>query len=152
MCIRDSLNRDRCIIRAPYDGTKFDSVNMDSPFHWGTKYEPVSVQYYEYIYDTTIEDFGCIPHKEYSFLAASPDGINTDQNNYLFGRMLEIKNVVSREITGIPKMEYWIQMQLQMEVCNLNECDFLETKFVEKTYNLHLNANGIHEFPENFFS
>jgi hypothetical protein len=45
--------------------------------------------------------------------------------------MLEIKNVVSREITGIPKMEYWIQMQLQMEVCDLNECDFLETKFVE---------------------
>jgi hypothetical protein len=45
--------------------------------------------------------------------------------------MLEIKNVVSREITGIPKMEYWIQMQIQMEVCNLNECDFLETKFVE---------------------
>ncbi len=28
----------------------------------------------------------------------------------------------------------------------------LETKFAEKTYNLHLNANGIHEFPENFFS
>ena len=28
----------------------------------------------------------------------------------------------------------------------------LETKFVEKTYNLLLNADGIHEFPENFFS
>ena len=47
--------------------------------------------------------------------------------------MLEIKNVVSREINGKPKMEYWIQMQLQMEVCDLNECDFLETKFVEYT-------------------
>ena len=54
-----------------------------------------------------------------------------DKNNYLFGRMLEIKNVVSREITGIQKSEYWIQMQLQMEVCELNECDFLETKFIE---------------------
>ena len=30
--------------------------------------------------------------------------------------MLEIKNPVSREITGIPKEEYWIQMQLQMEM------------------------------------
>ena len=48
-----------------------------------------------------------------------------------YGRMIEIKNVVSREITGIPKMEYWIQMQLQMEVCDLNECDFLETKFIQ---------------------
>ena len=45
--------------------------------------------------------------------------------------MLEIKNVVSRKINGIPKKEYWIQMQLQMEVCNLNECDFLETQFKE---------------------
>jgi hypothetical protein len=45
--------------------------------------------------------------------------------------MLEIKNVVNREIDGIPKKEYWIQMQLQMEVCQLNECDFLETKFIE---------------------
>ena len=45
--------------------------------------------------------------------------------------MLEIKNVVSREITGIPKEDYWIQMQIQMEVCRLPECDFLETKFIE---------------------
>ena len=45
--------------------------------------------------------------------------------------MLEIKNIVNREINGIPKMEYWIQMQVQMETCDLNECDFLETKFVE---------------------
>ena len=29
---------------------------------------------------------------------------------------------------------------------------YLEIKFAEKTYNLNLNADGIHEFPENFFS
>ena len=45
--------------------------------------------------------------------------------------MLEIKNIVNRDITGIPKMEYWIQMQIQMETCDLNECDFLETRFIE---------------------
>ena len=28
----------------------------------------------------------------------------------------------------------------------------LETKFAEKIYNLHLNADGIHKFPENFFT
>ncbi len=28
----------------------------------------------------------------------------------------------------------------------------LETKYAEKIYNLHLTADGIHEFPENFFS
>ena len=106
-------------------------VNVKSPFHWGQKYEPVSVLLYEQMFKTKIEDFGCIQHDKYYFIGASPDGINVDPSSPLYGRMLEIKNVVSREITGIPKKEYAIQMQLQMEVCNLDECDFLETKFVE---------------------
>jgi putative phage-type endonuclease len=106
-------------------------VNINTPFHWGQKYEPLSVMLYEYLYNTTVADFGCIKHDRYHFLGASPDGINVDVNSHRFGRMLEIKNIVNREINGIPKKEYWIQMQLQMEVCDLDECDFLETKFVE---------------------
>jgi putative phage-type endonuclease len=106
-------------------------VNTNSPMHWGQKYEPLSVKIYEARFNTVVEDFGCIKHNSYSFLGASPDGINVDETNNRYGRMLEIKNIVNREIDGIPKKEYWIQMQLQMEVCNLNECDFLETKFIE---------------------
>ena len=45
--------------------------------------------------------------------------------------MVEIKNIVNREITGRPKEEYWIQTQIQMEVCDLDECDFVETRFKE---------------------
>ena len=99
--------------------------------HWGHKYEPVSVQLYEYLYKTAVSDFGCIPHATLDFLAASPDGINTLETSDRYGSMLEIKNIVNRDIDGVPKMEYWIQMQLQLEVCNLNECDFLETRFKE---------------------
>lgn len=110
-------------------------VNTNTTLHWGQKFERVSVMLYEREYATTIEEFGCIQHDQYSFLGASPDGINVDPSNPRFGRMLEIKNVVNREITGIPKQEYWVQMQLQMEVCNLNECDFLETQF--KEYDSH---------------
>jgi len=106
-------------------------VNTNTTLHWGQKYEPLSVMIYEYLYNTTVEDFGCIQHKTYKFIGASPDGINIDINSDRYGRMLEIKNVVNREITGIPKKEYWIQMQLQMEVCDLDDCDFLETKFTE---------------------
>jgi hypothetical protein len=107
-------------------------VNIHSPMHWGQKYEPVSVMLYEHNYDTKVGDYGCIQHPKYSFLGASPDGINDEiLDNGLFGRMLEIKNIVNREIDGIPKKEYWIQMQLQMETCNLWECDFLETRFIE---------------------
>jgi putative phage-type endonuclease len=107
------------------------SVNTNTPMHHGQKYEPLSVMLYESMYKTKIEDFGCIQHPLYKFLGASPDGINVDIKSERYGRMLEIKNPVSRDITGIPKKEYWIQMQLQMEVCDLDECDFFETKFVE---------------------
>lgn len=110
---------------------KYNSVNTESAFHHGTKYEEVSVKVYENLYNTKIEDFGCIQHDTYKCLGASPDGINVDPKSDRYGRMVEIKNPVSREITGIPKEEYWIQMQLQMETCDLNECDFLETSFKE---------------------
>lgn len=106
-------------------------VNTNTTLHWGQKYEPLSVKIYEQTYETKIEDFGCIQHEKYLFLGASPDGINVDKHSPRYGRMLEIKNIVNREIDGIPKKEYWIQMQLQMEVCDLDECDFLETKFIE---------------------
>ena len=106
-------------------------VNTNTTLHWGQKYEPLSVMLYEHLYKSKVEDFGCIPHPVHKFLGASPDGIVIQSETGRFGRMLEIKNIVNREITGIPKEEYWIQMQLQMEVCDLDECDFLETKFVE---------------------
>jgi putative phage-type endonuclease len=113
------------------DTKEVTMVNTNTTLHWGQKYEPLSVKIYEHTYNTKIEDFGCIQHETYMFLGASPDGINADTESKRYGRMLEIKNIVNREIDGIPKKEYWIQMQLQMEVCDLDECDFLETKFTE---------------------
>lgn len=110
----------------------------DNPLNWGHKYEPLTTKLYEYYNDVVVSEFGCIPHKNIPFLAASPDGIVT--SDHLNGRMIEIKNVVSREITQTPKMEYWIQMQIQMEVCDLDECDFVETKFLEyETYSDFIN-------------
>jgi putative phage-type endonuclease len=121
------------------------NVNVNTTLHWGQKYEKVSVMIYENKYNTIIEDFGCIQHDNYKFIGASPDGINVLKENNRYGRMLEIKNIINREIDGIPKKEYWIQMQLQMEVCNLDECDFLETKFVEyANYNEYMNEKEEH--------
>ena len=126
---KNQLIYEKC--HQPEISTKSSFVNITSPFHWGQKYEPISVSVYEEMYHTQIKDFGCIQHSKYKFLGASPDGINVDPHNERYGRMLEIKNIVNREINGIPKKEYWIQMQLQMETCDLDECDFLETKFTE---------------------
>lgn len=113
----------------PFDMTKYKTVNINSPFHWGNKYEDVSVSLYEHLYNVKVEDFGCIKHPKYDYLGASPDGIVVSENRR--GCMLEIKNIVNREITGIPKKEYWIQTQLQMETCDLEDCDFLECRFKE---------------------
>ena len=124
-------------------------VNTNTAMHWGQKYEPLSVMIYEDMYRSQVEDFGCIQHQVYKFLGASPDGIIIKSETGRYGRMLEIKNPGSREITGIPKKEYWVQMQLQMEVCDLDECDFLETKFVEypdyTSYKNDVNSNNMHK-------
>jgi putative phage-type endonuclease len=128
---RNQLIYEKC---QPLNAEKYSgNVSLESPMHWGQKYEPLSVMLYEQIYNAPVSDFGCIPHKTIDFLAASPDGIVTAETSLRYGRMLEVKNIVNREITGNPKMEYWVQMQLQMEVCELNECDFLETRFQEYT-------------------
>ena len=110
------------------------TTNYNNPRNWGIKYEPVSIMIYEDKYPTTIvkTDYGCIPHPIYSFVAASPDGINiSPECPEKYGRMVEVKNIYNRDITGIPLEEYWIQMQIQMETCGLDVCDFLETRFKE---------------------
>ena len=52
------------------------------------------------MYQTTV---GKLLYSSYkTYLAASPDGINIDEKSKYFGYMLEIKNIVNREITGNP--------------------------------------------------
>jgi len=128
---KNQLIFEKCKPLQSQEDLPVERVNVNTPMHWGQKYEPVSVLFYEHKFATKVADYGCIQHEVYKFLGASPDGIISEPGANRFGRMLEIKNVVSREINGIPKKEYWIQMQLQMETCDLDECDFLETKFVE---------------------
>lgn len=123
---QNQLIYEKCIGFTPYNG-----VNMNSPLHWGQKYEPVAQMYYEHVFETSIEEYGCIPHEKYSYIGASPDGLNVNPSSDRYGRLLEIKCVKNRELTGIPKKEYWIQMQTQMECCDIDACDFLECRFLE---------------------
>lgn len=138
----NSLIYEKCAPLNPKD--KF--VNVNSSLHWGNKFEPVSILFYEYYYKTKIESFGCIIHPRHKFIGASPDGINCLHDSPLYGRMLEIKNIFNRDIDGIPKNEYWVQMQVQMEVCELEECDFLETRFkIYETENDFYTNEFIHD-------
>lgn len=117
-----------------------NDISLPNPRNWGIKYEPISVMIYEDKNKTKVNTkYGCIPH-EFLPIGASPDGIVCDENSNKFGRLIEIKNIFNREITGIPSQEYWIQIQIQMEVCRLQCCDFIETRIKEyENEDLYIN-------------
>jgi len=115
----------------PIDTSKYGRVNIKSAMHHGHKYEPISTIFYEDLFETEIEEFGCLPDEFNIEFGASPDGINVKRGNPRYGYLLEIKNPVSRKLTGTPKRDYWVQMQFQMHVTGLHTCDFLETVFKE---------------------
>jgi putative phage-type endonuclease len=103
----------------------------------GNLYESVAQHIYEKKNKVKIREYGCIKHKnpEVSYVGASPDGIvefiEIGGDNNFIGRMLEIKCPYSRKLTGVPLYSYWIQCQIQLEVCDLEYCDFLECIFKE---------------------
>lgn len=107
---------DKCI------GSKFKGSVAT---YWGQKYEEVASNIYSVKMSREVMEFGLLLHPDLPWLAASPDGITPD------GIMLEIKCPYRRTITGIPPFYYWIQCQLQLEVTDLEFCDFAEYEFVE---------------------
>lgn len=143
--IKNNLIYQKCL---PNDKNSSRGVNINSAMHWGHKYEPLSIMLYENEHKTKIAEVGCVRHDTLDFIGASPDGINIKKNHPLYGRALEIKNPVSRELSGIPKFDYWIQMQIQMEVWNFEEVDFLETVFKEYETEEEFNKDGTYNFTE----
>lgn len=121
-----------------------DKFITNAAMQWGNKYESVAVLIYEHRNNVNVLEFGCLQHPFIPFLGASPDGITPD------GIMLEIKCPTSRKITGIPPSYYWCQVQGQLEVCELDRCDFLECSIKEydaengeeEYFNDHFNGNN----------
>ena len=99
---------------------------------WGVKYEPIATTFYEKLNNLTVLEFGLVPHPEFKIFGASPDGI-CDENSpeEYIGRMLEIKCPPVRKFTKEVPEHYWMQMQGQLETCDLEECDFLQVKLIE---------------------
>jgi putative phage-type endonuclease len=127
---RNSLIYEKCKPLNPFAAEK-GNWHAGGSLQWGVLYEDVTLMIYEKKYNTKVADFGCIQHQTHKCIGASPDGINVDPASDRYGRMVEVKNIVNRDITGTPKEDYWIQMQVQMETCQLSECDFIETRFKE---------------------
>lgn len=112
--------------------TVVKKLNNPAILH-GVKYEQVATDIYERRNKVKVLEYGCLPHKYIDHLAASPDGIcgYSSENPSYTGRMLEIKCPYSRQITGIIPEAYYYQIQVQLEVCDLNYCDFLECKIID---------------------
>jgi putative phage-type endonuclease len=103
------------------------SASFSNPcFKWGNMFEQVANDIYcKLHHDIVVHEFGLLPHKTLSFFGASPDGISET------GIMLEIKCPYKRKVVSggeVPK-QYYYQIQGQLEVCGLDECDYFECQF-----------------------
>ena len=99
---------------------------------WGVKYEDVAIMFYEELYKVKVLDFGLIPHPDFDIFGASPDGICDDNGNDEYvSRMVEIKCPPKRKFTKTVPPHYLMQVQGQLEVCDLDECDFFQVKIEE---------------------
>lgn len=95
------------------------------PLKWGVMFESMAAGIYSARNGMVLHEFGLLPHPTVPFFGASPDGITS------LGIMLEIKCPYKRKITGEIPMQYYYQIQGQLDVCGLEECDYLECEFFE---------------------
>ena len=106
--------------------------NETLPMDWGVRYEPVVKEVLEKTIGCKIQDLGRIYHRTIPGLAASPDGLITQGPSEYVGSLVEIKCPTTRVITDEIPFDYWCQMQIQMEVCDIPRCEYVEVKIDEK--------------------
>lgn len=116
------------------------------PLVWGIKYEPVAAAIYERFHNTKLIEFGLLPHPDYPFIGASPDGITTD------GIMVEIKCPYARKPKPEVPTQYYYQIQSQLDVCNLDECDYFECRFREYAKESDFLADKHSDHPKRMLS
>jgi putative phage-type endonuclease len=109
----------------PEPDDAFAALANCPPIKWGVMFEDVAQKLYAHRNGTRVHEFGLLRHPSIAHLGASPDGITE------LGVMLEIKCPYRRQITGEVPLQYYYQIQGQLEVCGLRECDYLEVSFEE---------------------
>ena len=137
--------------------------------HHGKKYEHIATMFYQHVYDVKVGEFGLLKHPEIDFIGASPDGIcsayklDGTRGSPLLGTMVEIKCPMTREIKtsgtiidGICPYYYWVQVQLQLQCCNLQRCDFIQLSIKEyetdeetTAHDKFMNDNHLLDHTEN---
>jgi putative phage-type endonuclease len=115
--------------------------NHNENCYRGNKFEEICRMIYELDNNVQVAEFGLIFHPTIPYLAASPDGIISQYRKdgtcaETVGRMVEIKcpnkiTKTGKPFTDICKPYYYAQVQVQLECCNLEECDFSQYQFKE---------------------
>jgi putative phage-type endonuclease len=118
---KEAASRPESFIKKKLDPKPFKGSDAT---RWGVKYEEVANLLYSHYNQTTVLEYGLLIHPTIKHLGASPDGVTP------YGVMIEIKCPYSKTLSDIPP-EYWGQMQGQMEVTKLTECDFVVCRVVE---------------------
>ena len=99
---------------------------------WGHRFEPMVRKIYELELagvDTVCDTLGRFQHKMIPWLSASPDGVVL--RGALAGRLVEIKSPKTRQPDDFVPEDYYVQMQVQMEVCDVEAVDFIEAQFAQ---------------------
>jgi putative phage-type endonuclease len=96
----------------------------------GNKFEEIAIDILEKKFNIIIDDIGFKLSDKYDFLGATPDGITIYNNNI---SLVEIKCPLTRKINGLPSLNYYCQMQTQMEVFDVENCIFFECDIEEIT-------------------
>lgn len=101
------------------------------PLDWGICFEPVIKLILEKEWGAMIHECGRFVHPTDPRLAASPDGLllKVKKTPQMAGHLLEIKCPKSRKIGLKIPMEYFYQMQLQLEVTGVRACEYVEVRF-----------------------
>ena len=119
-----------------------DDTMIESPaIDHGVFFEPIATKCYEELKGgVCVHDVGLVIHPELKWLGASPDGIMEN------GRLLEIKCLYSRQFKNtdadIPR-QYWAQIQIQLEACNIEECDLYQCIFKKVDRHEYNGFDGI---------
>ena len=141
-----------------YINTVLKKCGIEVPFttnkaiKHGIKYEEIVTMVYSFRNNLEVFEYGCIPHPTIPHFGASPDGIvdSNSKNTDMIGRMLEIKCPTGRPITGFCPEYYWAQVQGQLDVCDLDFCDFVECLIQEyKDEEAYFMDEGINDFYNN---
>ena len=112
-----------------------DNSSDNYATQWGTLYEDVALRIFEETNKKSVNSIGLVSHREIPWLKASPDGILND------GTLIEIKCPISRKIGYNIPHQYWIQVQIQLEVCDFDKCIFYQCKFNEYRSKKHYDQD-----------